>query len=94
MTSLSCKVDTAHPNIVHDAGLNYHGNCLATCASDRTVKIFEVKANEYIFSVAELTGHAGPVWQLSWAHPDFGGSLASAGYDGKVIIWAECNGKW
>ncbi|VDM57532.1 unnamed protein product [Angiostrongylus costaricensis] len=78
----------------HDAQLNYYGNRLATCSSDRTVKIFEVKANGYVLPIAELAGHAGPVWQLSWAHPDFGGLLASAGYDGKVVIWAECNGKW
>lgn len=27
-----------------------------------------------------------PVWQLSWAHPDFGGLLASGGYDRFVTI--------
>ncbi|KJH43681.1 WD domain, G-beta repeat protein [Dictyocaulus viviparus] len=94
MTTVSCKVDTAHTDIIHDAQLNFFGNRLATCSSDRTIKIFEVKPNTYVVPIAELTGHAGPVWQLSWAHPDFGGLLASASYDRKVIIWAECNGRW
>ncbi|KAJ1375098.1 Nuclear pore complex protein 20 [Parelaphostrongylus tenuis] len=94
MITLSCKLDTAHRDIIHDAQLNFYGNRLATCSSDRIVKIFEVKSNGYVLPIAELAGHSGPVWQLSWAHPDFGGLLASAGYDKKVIIWAECNGKW
>jgi len=38
---------------------------------------------------AELVGHDGPVWQLSWAHPKFGSILASCSYDRKVIVWKE-----
>jgi len=34
------------------------------------------------------------VWQVSWAHPKFGTILASASYDGKVIIWQERSGSW
>lgn len=33
--------------------------------------------------------HTGPVWQVAWAHPKFGSILASASYDGKVLIWKE-----
>ncbi|KAK6748439.1 hypothetical protein RB195_001206 [Necator americanus] len=94
MTTVSCKIDTAHTDIIHDAQLNYFGNRLATCSSDRLVKIFEVKANGYIVPIAELAGHSGPVWQLSWAHPDFGALLASAGYDRRVIIWSDTTGRW
>ena len=38
--------------------------------------------------------HEGPVWQLAWSHPKFGGLLASCGYDRKVIIWKENNHVW
>ena len=38
---------------------------------------------------AELLGHEGPVWQVSWAHPKFGRLLASCGFDCRVIIWKE-----
>ena len=27
-----------------------------------------------------LTGHEGPVWQVSWAHPKFGALLASCSF--------------
>lgn len=33
--------------------------------------------------------HDGPVWQVAWAHPKFGGILASCSYDGKAIIYRE-----
>lgn len=36
-----------------------------------------------------LRGHEGPVWQVAWAHPKFGPILASASYDGKVVIWKD-----
>lgn len=36
-----------------------------------------------------LNSHEGPVWQVAWAHPKFGPILASASYDGKVIIWKD-----
>ena len=39
--------------------------------------------------VANLTGHDGPVWMCSWAHPKFGTLLASCGFDHKVIVWKE-----
>jgi protein transport protein SEC13 len=41
-----------------------------------------------------LDSHDGPVWQVSWAHPKFGNILASASYDGKVIVWQERQGQW
>jgi protein transport protein SEC13 len=41
-----------------------------------------------------LKGHEGAVWCVSWAHPKYGNILASAGYDGKVIIWREQGGQW
>lgn len=41
-----------------------------------------------------MTGHEGPVWQVSWAHPKFGVILASCSYDGRVLIWREENNQW
>lgn len=32
------------------------------------------------------------MWQVAWAHPKFGPILASASYDGKVIIWKNDGG--
>ncbi|KAB0365157.1 hypothetical protein FD754_009313 [Muntiacus muntjak] len=88
---------TSHPLLnaapSHDAQMDYYGTRLATCSSDRSVKIFDVRNGGQIL-VADLRGHEGPVWQVAWAHPMYGNILASCSYDRKVIIWKEENGTW
>lgn len=73
--------------------MDYYGKRLATCSSDKTIKIFEIDGENQKL-VETLRGHEGPVWQVSWAHPKFGVILASASYDGKAIIWREENRHW
>lgn len=77
--------------MIHDAQLDYYGKRLATCSSDRTIKIFDVVDGEAQKHTGgqTLTGHSGPVWQVAWAHPKFGHILASCSYDGRVLIWKE-----
>ncbi|KZT03050.1 protein transporter SEC13 [Laetiporus sulphureus 93-53] len=83
-------IETSHEDMIHDAQLDYYGKRLATCSSDRTVRVFDVSEGEGPKSAGQtLKGHTGPVWQVSWAHPKFGHILASCSYDGKVIIWKE-----
>lgn len=93
-TTQTQTIDTQHTESLHDAELDYYGRRLATCSSDRTIKIFDVATQGTQTLLDTLRGHEGPVWQLSWAHPKFGTILASAGYDGKVIIWREQNNQW
>jgi len=83
-------IDTAHDDMIHDAQFDYYGKYLATCSSDRTIKIFEVSENskEQVL-VSTLKGHDGPVWEIAWAHPKFGNLLASCSYDKRVLIWKE-----
>lgn len=81
--------------MIHDAQLDFYGKRLATCSSDKTVKIFDVDATtQQQTLVRELRGHEGPVWEVAWAHPKFGGILASCSYDRKVIIWKETTSGW
>jgi len=77
--------------MIHDAQLDYYGKRLATCSSDRTVKVFDVIDGEPQKQSGGqvLKGHTGPVWQVAWAHPKYGHILASCSYDGKVFIWKE-----
>ncbi|KAF2804876.1 WD40 repeat-like protein [Mytilinidion resinicola] len=77
----------------HDAVLDYYGRRLATCSSDKTIKIFEVEGESHRLTET-LKGHEGAVWCVSWAHPKYGSILASASYDGKVFIWREQNAVW
>ncbi|CDO55058.1 hypothetical protein DV451_000747 [Geotrichum candidum] len=86
-------IRNAHNDLIHDAVLDYYGKRLATCSSDKTIKIFEIDGENQKL-IETLRGHEGPVWQVAWAHPKFGVILASASYDGKVIIWREENGSW
>ncbi|KAH9927664.1 protein transporter SEC13 [Fomitopsis serialis] len=83
-------IETSHEDMIHDAQLDYYGKRLATCSSDRTVRVFDVVDGETTKTSGQvLKGHTGPVWQVTWAHPKFGHILASCSYDGKVIIWKE-----
>ena len=42
MTSGVQSFDTGHHDMVHDAQFDYYGKRMATCSSDRGIKIFEV----------------------------------------------------
>ncbi|RWS05287.1 protein SEC13-like protein [Dinothrombium tinctorium] len=94
MVSIVQQIDTQHEDMIHDAVADYYGTKLATCSSDRNIKIFSIFGNNYQL-IAELKGHEGPVWQLAWANPAFGTILASCSYDRKVFIWKETtSGNW
>ncbi|MFH4973588.1 hypothetical protein AB6A40_000297 [Gnathostoma spinigerum] len=94
MVSVVSRVDTAHRDIIHDAQMNFYGTRLATCSSDRSVKLFELKPSGQAYPIAELTGHEGPVWQVCWSNPKYDDYLASCSFDKKVIVWKEISGKW
>ncbi|KAK0385175.1 hypothetical protein NLU13_7653 [Sarocladium strictum] len=83
--------NSGHDDMIHDAVLDYYGRKLATCSSDRTIKIFEIEGESQRL-IETLKGHEGAVWCVAWAHPKYGNILASAGYDGKVFIWKEQGG--
>ena len=45
-TTDAVPIETAHDDMIHDAQLDYYGKRLATCSSDRTVKVFNVVDSE------------------------------------------------
>ncbi|KAL8854547.1 MAG: hypothetical protein Q9221_000582 [Calogaya cf. arnoldii] len=85
--------NSGHDDMIHDAVLDYYGRRLATCSSDKTIKIFEIEGENHKLTET-LRGHEGAVWCVSWAHPKYGNILASSSYDGKVFIWREQSGQW
>lgn len=94
MTFPEHNFDSGHTDAVHDVQLDFYGKRLASASSDRLVKIFDV-AGEAQHLVADLAGHEGPVWQVSWAHPKFGSLLASCSFDHRIIVWQEAQeGVW
>lgn len=80
--------NSGHDDMIHDAVLDYYGRRLATCSSDKTIKIFEIDGESHRLTET-LKGHEGAVWCVSWAHPKYGILLASSSYDGRVHIWRE-----
>ena len=80
-------VQTQHQDMIHDAQLDYYSKRLATCSSDRSIKIFS--ADDPRTALDTINKHNGPVWAVQWAHPKFGVLLASASYDGTVMIHRE-----
>lgn len=94
MVSVLNNIDTGHEDMIHDAEVDYYGLRLATCSSDHSVKVYDIKNGTHTL-VDDLKGHFGPVWQVAWGHPKFGNLLASCSYDRKVIIWKEiATNKW
>jgi len=84
------SVETHHEDMIHDVQLDYYGKRLATCSSDRMIKIFDVSADQSEQKLsANIAAHEGPIWQVAWAHPKFGSILASCSYDRKVCVWKE-----
>ncbi len=88
MASTLSYIDTHHRDMIHDMQYDYYAKRLATCSSDRTIRIFDISGDIYHNS-ATITGHEGPVWQVAWAHPKFGNVLASCSYDGSVLVHRE-----
>lgn len=93
MVSVLNTIDTGHEDMIHGAEVDYYGLRLATCSSDNSVKIFDIKNGGQTLA-ADLRAHGGPVWQVAWAHPRYGNILASCSYDRKVIVWKETGGEW
>lgn len=82
-------VESGHQDVVHDVAMDFYGKRLASCSSDRLIKVFAVGSSDAPTALATLSGHEGPVWQVAWAHPKFGSILASCSYDRRVVIWRE-----
>lgn len=80
--------NSGHDEMIHDAVLDYYGRRLATCSSDRTIKIFEIDGETHRCTDT-LKGHEGAIWSIAWAHPKYGTILASASYTGHVHIHKE-----
>lgn len=50
-TATLAQFESGHADMVHDAEFDYYGKRLATCSSDRTIKIFEVVGEQVRFKL-------------------------------------------
>lgn len=63
-TTSAQTFETSHEDSIHDAQLDYYGKRLATCSSDRSIRVFSVQNGQNQL-LATLLGHEAPVWQGS-----------------------------
>ncbi|EGR27557.1 sec13, putative [Ichthyophthirius multifiliis] len=83
------KIDTNHEDIIHDIAFDYYGKKLATCSTDRSVKIYQKSSNGEWKQINSITNQDGPVWKVKWAHPEFGNILAACSMDRYINIYEE-----
>ncbi|RHY15626.1 hypothetical protein B5M09_002401 [Aphanomyces astaci] len=83
------RVETEHTDMIYDMKIDYHSHRIATCSSDRTVRIYEAKQNtttpNALVAVLDVPCD-GPVWRVAWSHPKFN-VLAASTQCGKVAFY-------
>ncbi len=57
MTDLVHAIDTGHADMVHDTQLDYYGRRMATCSSDRSVRVYGIGGAAGTVLEAELHGY-------------------------------------
>ncbi|KAG9398662.1 GTPase-activating protein S13 [Aphanomyces cochlioides] len=81
------RVETEHVDMIYDIKLDYHSQRIASCSSDRTVRIYEAKQFAPSTLVACLDVPCeGPVWRVAWSHPKFN-VLAASTQCGKIAFY-------
>jgi len=83
---------TDHQHLVHDLQYDYYGKRIASCSSDRFIKIWDINDDGQWFCSASWQAHSLSVVKVAWAHPEFGQILASCSSDRSVVIWEEVEG--
>ncbi|KAJ2808879.1 epoxide hydrolase, soluble (sEH) [Coemansia guatemalensis] len=84
------SIPVNHDDFIHDLVYNFYGTRLATCGSDRCIKIWDWNKQTGMWILNEsIQAHDSSVVRLSWAHPEFGQVLASCSLDRTVRIWVE-----
>lgn len=52
-------------------------------------QVFDLDENDEWHCTADWKTHAGSVWKVNWAHPEFGQILATCSFDRTAAIWEE-----
>lgn len=82
------RFPSQHGDFIHDMSFDFYGKRLATCSSDRKIKVWEERGDEWWLEY-EWNAHQASVWKVAWAHPEFGQILASCSFDRTVSIWED-----
>ena len=84
------QLASPHEAGVNDVAFDYYGKRLASCSSDKRIKIYDFIEKSREWDIHDISrAHDGVIWRLSWAHPEFGQILASCSEDQTVHIYEE-----
>jgi nucleoporin SEH1 len=85
------RLRTKHDDLLHDIAYDYYGSKLATCSSDKKIKVWHSSDGHYWELSAKWNAHDASILKLCWSDPEYGNLLASASVDRSVKIWEETN---
>mmetsp|Transcript_61861 Transcript_61861/g.135933 ORF Transcript_61861/g.135933 Transcript_61861/m.135933 type:complete len:365 (-) Transcript_61861:92-1186(-) len=86
---------------VHDIAYDYYGTRLALCTSSLRISIFTAPTSSgsqdnssaaWTETARMERAHAGPIWRLSWGHPEHGEPLVSCSEDHVITVWYQGRG--
>ena len=80
------KITTEISEDICNIETDFYCRKLAVGTTLGKIYIFE-NSNGATTKTSEIVGHVGPVYKLSWSHPNFGPILASCGFDKKVNLF-------
>eukprot|EP00039_Didymoeca_costata_P027238 m.17919 g.17919 ORF g.17919 m.17919 type:complete len:323 (-) comp6142_c0_seq1:161-1129(-) len=79
-----------HGDRVNCIAFDFYGKRMATGGSDDTIKVWDLSSSGWSTSEEKhINVHKAPIWNISWAHPEFGQALASCSSDRTVVIHEE-----
>lgn len=81
-----------HDDPAWRVAFNPQRNLLASCSTDRTVRLYSYSGSEFQFLSSVPTGHKRTVRALAWSPS--GSTFATASFDSTVSIWEEEDGDW
>ncbi|XP_017463033.1 PREDICTED: nucleoporin seh1-like [Rhagoletis zephyria] len=86
-------ISADHKDVIHDVAFDYYGRRMATCSSDQTVKVWDEDDKGNWTESSNWKAHAGSIWRISWAHPEFGQVIVTCSFDRTASVWEEVVGE-
>lgn len=87
-------IATLSQDIIHDMSFDWYGKRIATCSSDKTVRIYCKNNEGKWIDETPIVVQGGPLWRVKWARPEFGLILATCSLDRSVKIFEKKKNKW
>ena len=76
-------------SFIHCLAFNFFGNRLAMCFDDGNIQVWENINNRWVGGYKWNSNHAGAIFRIRWANPEFGSILATCSFDKSVLIFEE-----